>query len=71
MARITGWRKIVINEPDRFEIIFQDPASQSVEITDRITKTAYMVQAAGKVEYQTILSMSQERMVQFVKTIEG
>jgi hypothetical protein len=71
MAKITGWRRVIESQPPRFEILKKLEENLSMEVLDRVTRTAYMVQAADKAEYQTILEMSQDRWFQFSRNIEG
>jgi hypothetical protein len=69
MARILSWRKVP--GPFRFEILKQDPATQTMDVLDRNTRTVYTLQAAGKAEFETMLNMDDARWAAFTKTVKG
>lgn len=70
MARILTWRPMP-KPAVRFLILSHNEEQQTMEVQDALTKTVYTIQAAGKVEFQTLLNASQERWVQISKSIEG
>lgn len=71
MARIINSRRVPDTLPKRFTVLSHNEAQQTLEVHDAVTKTIYTIQAAGKVEFQTMLNASQERWVQISKSIEG
>lgn len=70
MARLLDTRKVA-SVAMRFQILWGDVETLKMEVLDTSTKTIYTIQAAGKVEYRTMMTASQERWIQIIKSIEG